>query len=105
MLFDDTESRLDTAGRGTHLKNINRDYPKQSAETGLPWFDSSTVKNPLAVQVTQERWAGFQSCEDPLEYEMETHSSILAWEISRTEEPGGLQSRGLHRVGHNWAQK
>ena len=38
--------------------------------------------------------------EDPLEEEMATHStSILAWRIPRTEEPGGLQSRGLQRVG------
>ena len=35
--------------------------------------------------------------------EMATHSSILAWEISWTEEPGGLQFMGLQRVGHNWA--
>ena len=54
MLFDDTESRLDTAGRGTHLKNINRDYPNLSAETGLPRCNSSVVKNSLAVQETQE---------------------------------------------------
>ena len=33
---------------------------------------------------------------------METHSSILAWRIPWTEEPGGLQSRGLQRVGHSW---
>ena len=39
--------------------------------------------------------------EDPLEEGMATHSSILAWKIPRTEEPGGLQSMGLHRVGHN----
>ena len=39
--------------------------------------------------------------EDPLEQEMATHSSILAWEISWTEEPGGLQSMGSHRVRHN----
>ena len=39
--------------------------------------------------------------EDPLEKEMATHSSILAWEISWTQEPGGLQSMGLQRVGHN----
>ena len=38
---------------------------------------------------------------DPLEEEMATHSSILAWRISWTEEPGGLQSMGLQRVGHN----
>ena len=39
--------------------------------------------------------------EDPLEEEMATHSSVLAWEIPRTEEPGWLQSRGLQRIGHN----
>ena len=38
--------------------------------------------------------------EDPLEKEMATHSSILAWKIPRTEEPGGLQSMGLQRVRH-----
>ena len=39
--------------------------------------------------------------EDPLEEEMETHSSIVAWKISWTEEPGGLQSMGSQRVGHD----
>ena len=38
---------------------------------------------------------------DPLEEEVATHSSILAWEIPWTEEPGGLQSVGLHRVRHD----
>ena len=37
----------------------------------------------------------------PMEEEMATHSSILAWEIPWTEEPGGLQSMGLQRIGHN----
>ena len=41
--------------------------------------------------------------EDPLEKEMATHSSIPAWRIPWTEEPGGLQSMGSHRVGHDWA--
>ena len=41
--------------------------------------------------------------EDPLEKGMATHSSILAWRIPRTEEPGGLQSMGLQRVKHDWA--
>ena len=40
--------------------------------------------------------------EDPLEEEMATHSSILAWRIPWTEEPGGLQSMGLQRVGYDW---
>ena len=39
--------------------------------------------------------------EDPLEKETATHSSILAWRIPRTGEPGGLQSTGLQRVGHD----
>ena len=43
----------------------------------------------------QETWVQFLDWEDPLEEEMATHSSILAWEISQTEEPGGLQSTGL----------
>ena len=43
--------------------------------------------------------------EDPLEKEMATHCSILAWEIPWTEEPGGLQSMGLKRVGHNLVTK
>ena len=41
------------------------------------------------------------SWEDPLEKEMETHTSILAWEIQWTDEPGGLQSMRSQRVGHS----
>ena len=41
--------------------------------------------------------------EDSLEKGMATHSSILAWRIPQTEEPGGLQSMGLQKVGHAWA--
>ena len=43
----------------------------------------------------QETWVQSQGRQDPLEKEMATHSSVLAWEIPRTEEPGGLQSMGL----------
>ena len=39
----------------------------------------------------------------PLEKKMDTHSSILAWKIPWTDEPGGLQSMGLQRIGHDWA--
>ena len=49
----------------------------------------------------QETWVRSLSWEDPLETEMATHSSILAWRISWTQEPGGLQSMGLQRVRHN----
>ena len=50
----------------------------------------------------QETWIGSLVCEDPLEKEMATHSNNLAWRISWTEEPDGLLSMGLQRVGHNW---
>ena len=46
-------------------------------------------------------WVRSLGWEDPLEEDMGTHSSILAWTIPRTEEPGGLQSMGSQRVGHN----
>jgi len=58
------------------------------------------VKNPPAVQETQEIQVQSLGQEDPLE-EMATHSSILVWRIPLTEEPGGLQSMGSQRVGHN----
>ena len=59
------------------------------------------VKNPPAMQETQEMWVRSLGREDPLEEEMATHSSILAWRIPWTEEPGGLQSTELQRVGHD----
>ena len=60
--------------------------------TGLG--DGSVVKNP---PVTQETWTQSLGGVDPLEEEMATHFSILAWRIPWTEEPGGLQSMGLQR--------
>ena len=58
------------------------------------------VMNPPAMW---ETWVQSLGWEDPLEEEMATHSSILAWEIPWTEEPGGLQSMGLQRVRHELA--
>ena len=49
----------------------------------------------------QETWIKYLGQEDPLENEMVTHSSTLAWKIPWTEEPGGLQSMGSLRVGHD----
>ena len=56
------------------------------------------VKHLPAMQETQIQFLGQ---EDTLEMEMATHSSILAWRIPRTEEPGGLQSMGSQTVGHD----
>ena len=49
----------------------------------------------------RETWVQSLGQEDPLEKEIATHSSSLAWKIPWTEEPGRLQSMGLQRVGHN----
>ena len=56
------------------------------------------VKNP---PVMQETWVQSLGQEDSMEKEMATHSSMLALEIPWTEEPGGVQSLGLQRVGHD----
>ena len=56
------------------------------------------VKHLFTMQETQVQSLGR---EDPLEKEMATHSSTLAWKIPWMEEPGGLQSMGLQRVGHD----
>ena len=58
------------------------------------------VKN---VPEMQETWVQFLDQEEPLEKGMATHSSILAWRIPWTEEPGGLQSMGSQRVRQDWA--
>ena len=61
----------------------------------------SLVKNLPAMQEVQEKQARSLRWEDPLEKGMVAHSSVLAWKTSWTEEPGGLQSIRLQRVGHN----
>ena len=58
------------------------------------------VKNPPAIQ---ETWIQSLGQKDPLEKERATHSSIFAWRILWTEEPGRLQFMGLQRVRHDWA--
>ena len=62
----------------------------------------SPAQNLPTVQETQETWVRSLGQEDPLEKEMATQSSILAWEIPQTAKPGGLQSIGLQRVRRNW---
>ena len=62
----------------------------------------SVVKNLLLMQETQKTWVRSRGGEDPLEEGMATCSSILAWKISWTEEPGRLHFMGSQRVGHNW---
>ena len=61
-------------------------------------YHLQTVKNLPAMQEAQVQSLGW---EDPLEKGMATHSSILAWAVPWTEEPGGLQSMGSQRIRHN----
>ena len=67
-------------------------------ESSMGFPVAQTVKRLPAMQ---ETWVRTLSQEDPLEKEMATHSSILAWRIPWKEEPGGLQSTRSQRVGHD----
>ena len=69
-----------------------------SMEAHWASLTAQVVKN---LPVVQETWGPSLGQEEPLEKEMDTHSSILAWRIPWTEEPGRLQSMGLQRVGHD----
>ena len=77
-------------------------FPSFSCLNTVPFVEASlvaqTVKNLPAMWETRVRSLGL---EDPLEKGMATHSSIFAWKTPGTEEPGGLQSMGLHRVGQD----
>ena len=67
------------------------------------WLRASLVAQGLKrLSPTLETWVRSLGWEDPLEKEMVTHSSILAWRIPWTEKPGRLQSTGSQRVGHDW---
>ena len=82
----------------SHVETLGR----KLRDTGFPedlWASlvAQMVKNLPALR---ETWAQSLGWEDPLGKGMATHSSILAWKTSWTEEPGGLQSRGSQRVRH-----
>ena len=71
--------------------------------TILHLIPSDEIKNLPAMQETQETQVQSLGGEDPLEEDMATHSSILAWKIIWIEEPGSLQSMRWQRIRHNWA--
>ena len=77
----------------------------------LPCYLIPCYMAPLVAQrvkklpAMQETWLWCLGQKDPLEKQVATHSSILAWRIPRTEEPGELQSMGSQRVRHNWVTK
>ena len=71
----------------------------QIVKSALNGGDPSSISDVGSEM--QETWVQSLSWEDPLEEKMATHSSILAWKIPWTEEPGRLQPRGSQRVRHN----
>ena len=75
----------------------------------MVWTDLCTLRGAsLVAQMLKhlpamwETWVQSLGWEDPIEKEMAIHSSLLAWRIPWMEEPGGLQSTGSQRVGHDW---
>ena len=67
------------------------------AEFGRPWW----LRGLKRLPAMRETWVRSLGWEDPLEKEMATHSSILAWNIPWMEKPSGLQSMGLQRIRHD----
>ena len=65
------------------------------------WGSALVAQRLKRLPAMQESWVQSLGPEDPLEKEMATHSSTLAWRIPWTDEPGGLQSTGSQRVGHD----
>ena len=96
-----------------HAKHSKKSLRKSPSENQSGYFatDHGKWRASLVGQlvknlpVMQETPVWFLYWEDPLEEGMATHSSILAWKIPWTEEPGGLQSMRLQRVRHDWATK
>ena len=67
----------------------------------IGWVYDLVAQILKSLPAMQETWVQSLGWEDPLDNEMATHSSILAWKIPWTEEPGRLQSMELQRVGHD----
>ena len=80
-----------------------RHFLKTKVYTWVGFPGGSVLKNPNTMQQLQETWVWSLGQEDPLEEEMATHSSILAWRIPWIEEPGGLPAIGSQGVRHDWS--
>ena len=97
-------------GNGTHSSVLAWRIPGTGEPGGLPsvrshrvGHDWSDLAAAAAAAAMWQIWVRSLGPEDPLEKEMATQCSILAWKIPWTEEPGRLQSTGSQRVGHDWA--
>ena len=84
------------------------EFPSLNLCSSYPLLAKSSLASLVAQRVKglptmQETWVWFLGWEDPLEKEIATHSSTLAWKIPWMEKSGRLQSMGLQRVRHDWA--
>ena len=98
QLFQQAQPLLLTLNEGYLLTTTPPDLELGIGPLGTASLVAQMVKRLPAMRETQVRSLGW---EDPLEKEMVTHSSTLAWKIPWTEEPGRLQSMGSQRVGHD----
>ena len=96
LAFSPGRSRLRECGRRAWRLAVEK-KARYNTSQRLPQV-AQTAKN---LPTMREMWIQSLGWEDALEKEMATHSSILAWRIPWTEEPGGPQSMGSQRVGHN----
>ena len=86
------------------VHGVAKNRTRLSDWTELNWTEEALlIAQQVKMQETQNMRVPFLAWEDPLEEGMATHSSVLAWEIPRTEEPDGLQSMGSQTVGQHWA--
>ena len=96
------QNRNTVAGKGLITKN-GHIMTRPHLWSPMCWWASLVAQRVKCLPAMQETWVRSLGQEDPLEKEMATHSSTLAWKIPWTEKPGRLQSMGSQRVGHNWA--
>ena len=87
-----------------YCPNCQRPVGKKTIRCNHCFYFFGLKTKPTKFHLLLYLWIKFIILkQEHLETEMATHSSTLAWDIPWTEEPGGLQSMGLQRVGHNWA--
>ena len=101
------DTNLDTERHREKHEKKSRDQGNASVRQGMLRIASNYQNASLVAQTVKrlltlrETWVQSLGREDPLEKGMATHSSIHAWKIPWTKEPGGLQSMGSQRVGHD----
>ena len=95
--------RFFTTNATWEAQNSHAELTNKNANYRIPFLErtSHVAQSVKHLPTMQETWVQFLGWEVPLEKEMATHSSILAWRIPWTETPRGLQSMGSQKLGHN----